>query len=209
MATSRPAGTQNGRFFWPDLAVGSQGEPLETDPHSCSGRERLVRARALAETSAAFSAGGQNISVVCRELAERVANILLAGCLIRPLLGGVQVLPVALGQVRDDVKPEVANFIEANPQAILAACSARAAEMRCSILVSELAAKCLRLWTEQAAWPGLHKLAIRSVLVAPMCASERALGTILVWRLQPAPSLQAEDRLFVEEVARRLATAYL
>ncbi len=93
MATSRPAGTQNGRFFWPDLAVGSQGEPLETDPHSCSGRERLVRARAMAETSAAFSAGGQNISVVCRELAERVANILLAGCLIRPLLVGVQVLP--------------------------------------------------------------------------------------------------------------------
>ena len=89
-------------------------------------------------------------------------------------------------------------------------CSARAAEMQGSILVSELSAVCLRLWTEQVAWRGLDKLAIHSLVVAPVCASPQVVfGTIVVWRQQPASALCGEDRLFVEEVARRLAGADL
>jgi hypothetical protein len=76
-----------------------------------------------------------------------------------------------------------------------------------SILFPELAAKCLRLWSDQSAWPCLDGLDIRSLLVAPVCTSKSAVGSILVWRQQGAPPLHGEDQLFIEEVARRLACA--
>jgi GAF domain-containing protein len=209
MATSRLAGICKTCFSWPDLTAGSDGEPLETDLESCLRRERLVRARALAETSAAFSAGQHSIRVVCRELADRVAKVLAAACLIRPLSAGAEDLPVALGQVRDRFSRELATLVEANPQVLAGACSARAAEMDCSILLPEMPAKCLRLWSDQAAWACLDKLRVSSMLVTPVRASSRPVGSMLVWRQKPAGPLHADDQLFVEEVARRLACAYL
>jgi hypothetical protein len=122
----------------------------------------------------------------------------------------VGALPITLSQPPNTHYRAIARLVEAYPHALAAACSARAAEMRGSILVSKLSATCLRLWTEQVAWRWLDKLAIHSLVVAPVCASSQVVfGTIVVWRQQPASALRGEDRLFVEEVARRLARADL
>ena len=195
-----------GQFAWPDMVARGERALPATDAEGWLWRDRLVRARAMAETSAAFTVGAQNMSAVCQELADRLANVLVAGCLIRPLRGGVGSLPIALSQLPNTQHRAIVRLVEAYPHALAAACSARAAEMQGSILVSELSAACLRLWTEQVAWRGLHKLAIHSLVVAPVCASSQVVfGTMVVWRQQPASALRAEDRLFVEEVARRLA----
>jgi hypothetical protein len=209
MAASRPVRPRVGQFSWPDLAGQKEEKRLETGTDSGSGRERLVRARALAETSAAFTVGGLNISIVCRELADRLAHVLAATCLVRPLRGGPKDFPVALGQGRDQMHRELAHLLEADPRALAAACSARAAGIGRSILLPELAEKCLRLWSEQSAWPCLDSLDIRSMLVAPVSTNNGTVGSILVWRQQGAPALHGEDQLFVEEVARRLACTYL
>jgi hypothetical protein len=42
-----------------------------------------------------------------------------------------------------------------------------------------------------------------------VCAEERVVGTIVVRRQPPASPLLDDERLFVDEVARRLACAYL
>ena len=208
MATLRAAGTHIRQFSWPDQAAGRGVEPQGTGPGDWLGRARLVRARALAETSAAFDAGGSNVTIVCRELADRVAAVLGATALIRPLGGGMTDLPIAVSQAGGRRHHEVVKLVEADPHALAAACSARAAQMRGSILLPQVDAKALRLWSERSAWPWLDALGIGSMLVAAVCARRRAVGSIVVWRPRAGPPLQEDDRLFVEEVARRLAGAH-
>ena len=202
MATSRHAGNQIGHLSWPDLTARAAVEPQDL-----MHRAWLARARALAESSAAFSAGGPNIQSVCDELAEKISSVLVASCLIRPLGDEAGQLPVAFGHTRSREQPEVSTLLKANPRALVAACSARAAEMRCSILLPDVTLRCLQLWSEPTVWPLLDELGISTLLVAPVHASTRAFGSVVVWREWPAAPLCWDDQVFAEEVARRLAAA--
>ncbi|HET6315486.1 MAG TPA: GAF domain-containing protein [Chloroflexota bacterium] len=207
MAVLGPAGIHTGQFPWPDQAVGYGEEPLQIGPEDWPECARAVRARALAETSAAFAAGGLDLDAVCQELADRLASVLVGDSLIRPVgFGGAERLPVALGPRGSNRK--LARVVEADPWALAAACSARAVEMGRSILLPELSVKCLRLWSAAAAWPSLDELGIGSMVVAPVRAGGRPLGSMLVWRAGAGPPLGTWDQLFVKEVAARLAAAY-
>lgn len=208
MPTWRPAYIHIGQAKWPDPAAGGQGKPLWTDQRDWLVRLRLARRQALVETSAAFIAGGADVEVVCRELADRIARLLCATCLIRPLDGGRSELPVALAQAAEAAQLELGRLIATEPHALAAACSVRAAEMRSSLLLPQVSTKCLRLWSKAVACTALDEVSIRSMLVAPILADKRVVGSIVVWRDAAGPPLQEDDRAFVDEVARRLASGY-
>jgi GAF domain-containing protein len=66
----------------------------------------------------------------------------------------------------------------------------------------------MRLWTRPEAWPYLERVEVRSVIVAPVRATSRVLGMLLLWRERCGPAFTETDRVFAEEVTRRLAPAF-
>lgn len=117
--------------LWPDPARRGEGNAPWKDAQDWSLTVRLARKQALVETSSAFTAGGTDVDVICGELADRTARLLGATCLIRPLDNGKSDSPTVLAQRHNSAHRGLAELVAGEPHALAAACSTRAAEMRC------------------------------------------------------------------------------
>jgi hypothetical protein len=96
----------------------------------------------------------------------------------------------------------------AGQEAFAAACCARAARTGQSIFLPVVSSAALRLWTLPPAWAYLDSVDVSSVIVAPLRTNRRVYGMLLLWREQQRPSFVESDRIFAEDVTRRLAPAF-
>jgi GAF domain-containing protein len=204
--------------FWVEISADGRGRRrlyrtregprslFERQEEWLPGRVRRLRALALRETSAAFTAAGSANQAAFDALAGRLANRLDGGCVIRPCAGAdaADGIPVAADFVRPDGRELLKALMRTSPTALGSAYCAWVIERERSMLTSDVSWKALRRWTDKAAWPFLEACDIFTFLVVPVRSSERVVGTLAVWRERPGQSLDEDDRVFAEEVGRRL-----
>jgi GAF domain len=173
-----------------------------------SAVDRKARRSALAETDAAFRAGGPYLQAVLQALANRLAEALRSACLIRPGPDAVHSTPLVIAHA-DAAALRVLRLLSTNAGAFASACDARAAQTGQSIFLPLVSSACMRLWSTREAWWYLEHVEVSSVIVAPVRAGGRVFGMLLLWREGRAPRFTRADRVFAEEVATRLAPAFV
>jgi hypothetical protein len=192
-----------------------RGDGYRTRPPAYSRRgvaesvgERKARLLALVETDAAFRAGGPYLQAVLQTLANRLARALRSACLIRPGPDADPSTPLVIAH-SDSAGLHVARLSRTNAGAFASACDARATQTGQSIFMPVVSSACMRLWSTPGAWWYLEHVEVSSVIVAPVCAGGRVPLMLLLWREGRARGFTRTNRVFAEEVACRLAPAFV
>jgi GAF domain-containing protein len=195
------------RSFRPAWATDQLLEAIDQEQEQLEAHFRRVRAAALAETSAVFTAYGPRGQRAIRAMAGRMAWRVDGGCLIRPGPGGHRGLLVAADHVQPQARTLLAALVRASPTALGSAYSEWVLHHGRPLLTRQASLTSLRSWTAPPAWPYLEQREIASFLVVPLQADGRVVGTLTVWRERPGLALDEDDQVFAVEVGRRLVAA--
>jgi GAF domain-containing protein len=204
---TRADGQERRRPFSPGWATDQLLDEIDREEEQLEAHFRRVRAAALAETSAAFTACGPGGQQVVQAMAVRMARRTDGGCLIRPRPGSPSALPVAADHVQPHSQQLLAALVRAYPTALGSAYSDWVMDHGRPLLTRQVSMNSLRGWTRQPAWSYLEHCDIVSFLVVPVQAAGRIVGTLTVWRERPGRALDEDDQVFAVEVGRRLVTA--
>jgi len=168
------------------------------------GRRDVSRAEALAELSGSLAQVGLEPHALMDQVARLVSRFLGDSAMVR--LGGREadaLEPVAIHDQAAEVVPALRRVIEEIP--IAAYARVMAAADTTSLVGSGLAA--FRRALPDGARVGFEELEISAVLIAPMRARGRVIGTLSLWRRGVRPGHSERDRQFVQELADRAALA--
>jgi signal transduction histidine kinase len=167
-------------------------------------QDRLV---VLAETSLVLAQAGLALDRVARAVVERLAGTIGDLCVLRLLTpDGTKLEPVASAHRDAAVAKLLAGALATVPAHVgLLGHAVRSREVvwRPRITEAELLSQAQRLDLREY----FARVGASSLLVSPLLASGRVLGTLALLRDRPGPAYTAEDRDLVTGLASRVAAA--
>ena len=177
-------------------------------PGSAPGSATTSRLALIVEASRVFFESGLDLDAVLdrtsRYLAEQIGD---AACVRLLDPDGLRLVTRAVWH-RDDVARELLRRVTAAPiDATAASYHARVLAQDRSELISTMPQSEVELRIGSAFRPWIERFGIHSLLVVPLRAHDRVIGTLALSRDRPGRAYSAGDRELVERLAERAALA--
>jgi signal transduction histidine kinase/CheY-like chemotaxis protein len=204
LSTSSPASAHGG---FPDGQRGS-APPRVAAPPSSPASATTSRLALIVEASRVFFESGLDLDAVLdrtsRYLAEQIGD---AACVRLLDPDGLRLVTRAVWH-RDDIARELLRRVTAAPiEATGQSYHARVLAQDRSELVSTMPQADVEIRIGPAFRPWIERFGIHSLLVVPLRAHDRVIGTLALSRDRPGRAYSAGDRELVERLAERAALA--
>lgn len=193
-----------------DLAFGIQ--TLRTRAHKeraeAELRRQAQRAQILADISHALAGITLNYQAVLETIVQKVAALIGDACVLTLASEDGQTLsPVAMSHQDPEALPLMRELLASIPVDVGVGPAGEVVRTGQAVLVAEISQEELRAALEEAHWPHPERFTFHSMLVTPLRAQSRVLGTLSLAREKPGNPYTPEDLQFVQEIAGRAALA--
>lgn len=169
-------------------------------------RQQTLRSQMLAEVSQAFSEALLDYQTVLDAIAQRCADVLRDGCAIRLLSEDGQWLnPVAVYHRDPDTLAFIQEYLVKAAQKADEGLHAHVLQTNQPLIIPAVSMDELRSRVPPSALPYLERFQISSILIAPLRARSRVIGTISTSRDQPGQPYTLDDQVFLQNLADRAA----
>ena len=167
--------------------------------------EDARRSDVLAEASRVLTEAGPNYAEALRSVAGLLSEVIGDICIIRLLSDSGKSLKTAALHCSDPAVPAEMLEIAASELALGEGLASRVIQTGEAVLLSDYSLNQSRISTLV---PGLpENLRLKGVLIVPLRAQDEVLGTIAVCRLRPSSPYSPVDRIFLQNLADRVALA--
>jgi GAF domain-containing protein len=164
-----------------------------------------VQALLLVSAAHAETGRDQGASLLA-SAARRLASALGGGCTIRLRNQSELLVPAAVAHIDPERRAFLywltTRFVCSAPGTN--AFGSKILHSNEPIFMPEVSSATLRLWTDPALAPYLHRYPVRGLMIVPLVRGRRVAGTLCVWREHPGPVFDECDLAFVEQVGLRL-----
>lgn len=169
-------------------------------------RQQTLRSQILAEVSQAFSEALLDYQAVLDTITRRCANVLGDGCVIRLLSEDGQWLnPVAVYHRNSDARTFMQEYLVKTNQKADEGLHARVLQTNQPLVLPAVSMAELQRRVSPSILPYLERFQISSIVIAPLRARGRVIGTIGMLRDQPGRPYTADDQVFLQNLADRAA----
>lgn len=170
--------------------------------------QNAARMNALAEISRAFSEAGIELDDVLTTIARRISELLGDGCVVRILSdGGARLEPVAHYHTDPAASAFVRDIVAGGPTQASEGLSGQVLRTGVPVVIERVPAVTNRDTVKPEHWLYLDRFGVQSIIIAPLRAPGRIIGTLTVFRDRHGRAFSAEDQVLVQEVADRAALA--
>ncbi len=169
-------------------------------------RRNAARAQTLAELSRALTAAHLDYQAVLDATARRTTELIGDSCAIRLVSDDEQWLELAsLYHPEAKTLEYLREMLKANPLRADTGLGGQVLQSEQAVLIPVIPQEQLKTIVPATAWPILERVSIHSLLVVPLRAQGRVLGTLTVTRDQPGRQYTSEDQAFLQDLADRAA----
>jgi PAS domain S-box-containing protein len=169
-------------------------------------QQQTLRSQILAEVSQAFSEALLDYQAVLDAITQRCADVLGDGCAIRLLSDDGQWLnPVAVYHRNPDARAFIEENLIKTTQKANEGLHAQVIQTNQPLMLPAVSMHELRSKVSSSVLPYLERFQVSSVLIAPLRARGRVIGTIGMSRDQPGQPYSLEDQVFLLNLADRAA----
>ncbi|MBI3977155.1 MAG: response regulator [Chloroflexi bacterium] len=179
-------------------------------------REEAARAEAeaqrrfalLAGASQAFAEASPDLQAVLDAVTRLVTELADDACVLRLLSeDGQRLTPAAVAHPDAETLAEWRDLLAANPQRPDEGISGRVMQSGRPLLVPVVQPDQLRGVAKAEYWSFFERAGPSSIVIVPLRARGRAIGTLALWRLRQGQPFTIDDQAFLQELADRAALA--
>ncbi|MBX6342332.1 MAG: GAF domain-containing protein, partial [Thermomicrobiaceae bacterium] len=167
-----------------------------------------IRARALAEASQAFAEARLDAYAVLAVVAERTAALIGDACIIRLLSeDGAWLVPAAVFHPDPQASRVTREVLAAVRHRATEGLSGRVVATGEPLLIAETTPEALRHHTKREYLPHLEAFPVYGLLVVPLRALGRTVGTVSLSRSAPGRPYTLDDQAFLLDIVERAGQA--
>jgi PAS domain S-box-containing protein len=171
-------------------------------------RQNAARMNTLAEVSRAFSEAGIELSAVFSTIARRVSELIGDGCVVRLLSeNGQRLEPVAMHHTDPEALSFVRDVVAGDPIPADEGQNGQVVKTGTSLMIERTTAAESRDAVKEEHRAYLDRFGVQSVVIAPLRAPGRTIGTLTVFRDRQGRAFSSADEVLVQDVADRAALA--
>jgi putative nucleotidyltransferase with HDIG domain len=198
-----------GAAWWrAQLFEQAQQEIAERKAAELQIRQNAARDQARAEISDMIAEAGLDPQAVLDTIARSLADLIGDACVVTLLSGDGQWLqPVAFHHPEPEAVPFMRDLLASTPQRVGEGTVGWVAETGEPALIPDLPQDQIRATVKPEHLPYLDRFGMHSLLIVPLRAEGRVMGTVGLTRDKPSRPYTAEDQRFLQSIADRGALA--
>ena len=173
-------------------------------------RQYITQTEALVELSHSLAEVESDYKKVLDTIATRISNLVGDACVVTLLSDDGQWLnPVAFHHPNPEVKALLSELLPSVPYAANEGLAGRVVQSGQPQLIASIPEEQARALIKPEYWPYLERFRIHSMLIVPLRAQGRAIGTLGVIRGEHRAAYTDKDLVLLQELADRAALAIM